>query len=344
MSGKALARQELDFDPARFRAWLNTQLPGLGGEMRVERVGGGQSNPTYFIGIAGRRFVLRKRPSGDLPRGAHDVAREYLFISSLAGSGVPVPLPVALNEDPEVIGAAFYVMERVDGRIFHDATLPSAEVGARRDYYREFARKLAALHAFDWANTPLARLKRPGHYLSRQVERWAGAWGPWETVSPEVRRVTDWLRANTPEEEALAVVHGDFKFTNVIFDPVAPRLAAVLDWELATIGDPMTDVAHIWSALWETTQEEYGGLMGSDLRALGLPSSEEFFEAYYEASNSKRRMTPFFLALAHFRNAGIFHGIGVRAATGNANAANAAQTGRLDRIYLRRALDIVERN
>lgn len=307
--------------------------------MLVERIGGGQSNPTYFITIGARRLVLRKRPPGDLPKSAHDVAREYLFISSLAGSGVPVPGAVELEEDPAVIGTAFYVMERVDGRIFHDATMPDVARADRRAYYREFARVLARLHAVDWEASPLRDLKRPGRYLVRQVDRWARAWGELETSDPDVMRVTAWLRANLPEDDVLGIVHGDFKFTNVIFDPSRPVMAAVLDWELAAIGDPLTDVAHIWSALWETTRAEYGGLMDADLAALGLPGGEEFFEDYYAASGSPRRVTPFYLVLAHFRNAGIFHGIGQRAAAGNANAANAVETGRMGRVYLRRALE-----
>ena len=343
MSDQAAPRAEIDFDPARLRAWLQGILPGLAGEMQVERIGGGQSNPTYFITIGDRRLVLRKRPVGNLPKPAHDVAREYLFISSLTGSGVPVPGPIAVEEDVSVIGTAFYVMERVDGRIFHDATMLDVPPAERRAYYREFAHNLAALHAIDWKATPLAALVRPGRYLVRQVDRWARAWGALETSDPEVMQVADWLRAHMPDDDVLGLVHGDFKFTNVIFDPTEARMAAVLDWELAAIGDPLTDVAHIWSALWETTKGEYGGLMDADLAAQGLPTGEEFFEDYHAASGSARRVTPFYLVLAHFRNAGIFHGIGERAAAGSANAANAAETGLMDRVYLHRARDIIER-
>jgi aminoglycoside phosphotransferase (APT) family kinase protein len=340
MSERAQARSDAEFDPQRLRAFLAEKLPKLTGEMRLQRIGGGQSNPTYFLSFDNARLVLRKRPQGDLPKSAHDVGREFRIISALSGTAVPVPEPILYCEQPDVVGTPFYLMGRLDGRVFMDQSLEEVPASQRRGYYREMARVLAALHAVDWAATDLAGLARPGRYLERQVERWSRVWE--SQGDAETARIANWLRANVPTTESLAIVHGDYKFTNVIFDPVQPRIAAVLDWELCAIGDPLADLAHMWSALWNTKPQEYGGLLGLDLPASGLPTAEQFMEDYYAAASSSRRVTPFHLVLAHFRNAGIFRGIGERAAAGIANATDAAQTGRLDRVYIRRALAVVE--
>ena len=338
MSGLAKARAEIDFDPARLRAFLATALPDVAGELEIARIGGGQSNPTYFVTQGTRRMVLRKRPNGDLPKSAHDVGREYRIISALIGSPVPVPPPILFHEAPDVVGTPFYLMERVDGRVFMDQSLPDVPAGERRAYFRAFAQGLATLHAFDWRSTDLAALARPGRYLERQVDRWSRAWSEPGTA---VTRVVSWLRAHLPADEAVTIVHGDYKFTNMIFDPAAPRIAALLDWELCAIGDPLADLAHSWMGIWATTPDEYGGLLGLDLPALGIPTADEFLADYYAASNSDRRLTAFHKVLALLRNAGIFHGIGQRAAAGTANAADAGDIGGLDRVFIDRALEFV---
>jgi aminoglycoside phosphotransferase (APT) family kinase protein len=344
MTERGAAKKEIDFEPARLRAFLAQHSAGAQGEPQIERIGGGQSNPTYFITVGDNRMVLRKRPNGDLPKSAHDVLREYRILRALTGSAVPVPEPILACEDEAVIGTPFYLMKRLDGRIFHDQSLSSVPRDERRSYFREFARTLAALHSVNWAATDLAGLARPGRYLERQVERWSRAWGAAVESDPDLVRLTQWLRTNIPPEEDVRIVHGDYKFNNVIFDTQKPCLIGVLDWELCAIGDPLCDVAHVLSALWETRPDEYAGILGLDLEAHGLPSAEEFIDYYYEHAPSKKRVTPFHLALAHFRNAGIFHGIGERVVAGTANAADAASIARFDRIYVRRALDVVERN
>jgi aminoglycoside phosphotransferase (APT) family kinase protein len=293
------------------------------------------------VTLDGTRLVLRKKPVGELVPGAHDVGREYRILRALAGTAVPVPGPVLYENDPAVLGTPFYLMDRVDGRVFLDAELREVPVAERRAYYDDLARVLAALHDVAWQDTELAGLARPGSFLARQVERWGRAWGPAEDAPAEVRRVVGWLRAHLPGDEHLGIVHGDYKFTNVIFDPRQPVIAGVLDWELCAIGDPLLDLAHVWSFTWDTAPEEYGGVRGVDLAAHGIPTAEEFFAVYYAASGSPRRLTPFHLALAAFRNAGIFRGIAQRAESGAANAADAAEVGRLDRVYLARALAVV---
>ena len=337
---RAGARTDVDVDPGALRAYLRTALPDADGELGLERIGGGQSNPTYFVTLGDTRLVLRKKPVGDLAPGAHDVGREHRILRALAGTAVPVPAPVLYEDDPTVLGTPFYLMARLDGRVFLDAGLGEVPVGERRACYEELARVLAALHAVDWRATELAGLARPGSFLARQVERWARAWGPAGDAPAEVGRVVGWLRDHLPEDEQLGIVHGDYKLTNVIFEPARPVIAGVLDWELCAIGDPLLDLAHVWSFTWDTAPEEYGGVLGLDLAAEGLPTAEEFVAAYSAASGGSRRLTPFHLCLAAFRNAGIFHGIAQRAAAGSANAADAADVGRLDRVYLARALAV----
>ncbi len=343
MTESATARNDIDFNPDTFDAFLRDTMPGYAGPLGLERIGGGQSNPTYFVDGAAQRMVLRKRPPGDHARGAHDVGREYRILTALDATPVPVPKPIVYREEPDVVGTPFYLMGCVPGRVFADASLPEVPRDDRRAYYREFARVLAALHAVDVDAVGLGGFRRPERYLVRQVNTWTRVWGGLAETDPDVARVVTWLRANLPEDEESAIVHGDYKINNVIYDREQPQISAVIDWELCTVGDPLLDLAHAWSFMWETRLEEYGGMMGQDLKALGLPDENEFFEDYYAVAQSSRRLTPFHMVLAHFRTSGIFHGIAERAASGNANAGNAAEKGRLDRVYLSRAIAAIER-
>ncbi|WP_454885188.1 phosphotransferase family protein [Sphingomonas oryzagri] len=342
MTTNAPARAEIDFDPATLRAFLGSALPDAAGEPAIERIGGGQSNPTYFVDLGQRRMVLRKRPPGEHPRGAHDVGREYRIIEALHPTPVPVPEPILYHEAPDVVGTPFYLMGRLDGHVFQDAALPEVPKEGRRAYYRELARVLAALHAVDVDAVGLGGFRRPERFLVRQINLWARQWGDLAESDPDVARVVGWLRTHLPDDEASTIVHGDYKFTNVIFASDRPALAGVFDWELCTVGDPLVDLAHVWAFLWMTTLDEYGGIMGTDLAAQGIPSAEEFFDFYYEHAGHHRRLTPFHLVLALFRNAGIFHGIAQRALAGSANAGNAEEKGKLDRIYLGRALEVID--
>ena len=328
----------LDFEPARLRAFLRTELPDLRGEMAVERIGGGQSNPTYFISFDNRRLVLRKRPADDLPKSAHDVGREYRLMRALHPTPVPVPEPILFHEAPDVVGTSFYLMGRVEGRIFHQSGMPGLEPDARRALYRAYAQGMAALHAVDWRAAGLESMARPGSFLARQVDRWSRAF---ESNDTEVTEIAAWLRVRQPSQERVALVHGDFKFNNLMFHAEWPELAAVLDWELATVGDPLTDVATGWAFLWETTPDEYGGIRGLDTHALGIPAAEDYLEDYYAAAGTPERLQPFHKVLALLRNAGIFRGIAERADAGVAAAVDAAEVGKLDRVYIRRALSIV---
>jgi len=331
-----------DFDPTRLRAFLRTAAPELSGPMRVERVGGGQSNPTYFLTLGRDEVVLRKRPNGELPRSAHDVIREHRIIAALAASAVPVPRALLGCSDGSVIGTPFYLMERLHGRIFHDARLPDVAPAERRAYYLEHARCLATLHRVDPGDVSLADLARPGNFIARQVDRWARAWDRHDRRA-EAESVGFWLRERLPADQRRVLVHGDFNFTNVVFDPIAPRIVGVLDWELAAIGDPLLDLGHVWSALWATSPEEYGGLLGSDLAGSGLPDADEYIAAYFGAVGWHQAQDPiglpvFYRVLALLRNAGIFIGIAERAAAGTAAAAGAAGQAKTAEVYLDRAV------
>ena len=315
----------------------------LAGPMRVERVGGGQSNPTYYLTFDTGEAVLRKRPNGSLVKSAHDVVREHRIIAALADSGVPVPQALLCCADAAVIGTPFYLMERLRGRIFHDARLPDVAYADRRAFYLAHARSLAALHQVDYKAAGLGDLARPGSFLARQIERWSHAWEH-HYLWPDAAYAGEWLRSRLPSYERRTLVHGDFKFTNVVFDALAPRIAGVLDWELAAIGDPLLDLAHIWSALWGTTPDEYGGILGVDLAAEGLPAAGEYVAAYDEGAGTAAGLPPFYRVLALLRNAGIFLGIAQRAAAGSAAAANAAEQAQTACTYLSRAVTLVREN
>lgn len=327
----------LDFDPARLGSFLATALPDMPTLPLIERIGGGQSNPTYYVTGGPHRLVLRKQPPGDHPRGAHNVGREFRILRALQDSAVPVPRTVLFHEARDIVGTPFFLMDRVDGRIFANNGLPSVPRDERRAYYHQLAQGLATIHAVDVNAADLGSLRRHGSFLGRQIDIWATQWGSLAATDPDVAHVVDWLRAHRIEDVPGALVHGDYKFHNMILAPHEPQLLAVLDWELCTIGDPLCDLAHLWALIWMTQAEEFGGLLGQDLAALGLPDAEEFFGIYYEYANTTRRVTRFHRVLALFRLAAIFHGIRLRAAQGRASADDAAEKGLLDRVYLDRA-------
>ena len=336
---RAQAADGVDFDERRLRAFLDDVLPGGPVDLDLERVGGGQSNPTYFVTRGEARLVLRKPPAVVLIKSAHDVAREFRIIKALYGTVVPVPEPVLFTADASVIGTPFYLMGRVDGVVHHDAELTSVRRSRRRGLYLSHARLLAAMHGLDPVALGLGELMRPGSFLDRQVRRWCGAWA--DDRRDDIARIRGFLAAVRPEVEATALIHGDFKFNNVIVG-AGERIAGVVDWELAAIGDPLLDVAHMWAATWATTPAEYGGIRGVDLAAAGLPTSGEYEAEYVAAGGLPGALSPFYQALALLRYAGIFRGVGQRAAAGAATSADAADQGALADIYVDRALEVVD--
>lgn len=329
-----------DFDTARLQQFLDKHF-GEAAEMHLERIGGGQSNPTFFIDHGGRRMVLRKQPAGPILKGAHAVDREFRVLSALATTDVPVPKPVLFHAESDVVGTPFYLMERVDGRVFHDAALPGIEPSERHATYFAMASALAKLHRIDPNAVGLGDFGRPGNYFERQIARWSKQWAESPTKDiPELDRLADWLASNLPLDDGqAAIAHGDFRLGNLLFHPTEPRVVAILDWELSTLGHPLADLGFC-SMAWHTTPDEYGGIRGLDLAALGIPNQTDFLARYYAEAPATGRLLPFHIAFSLFRFAVIFVGIADRARAGNAAGDNAAALAPLAARFARRGLDL----
>ena len=324
------------FAPA-LDSYLHQYIRSLEGPMHMERIAGGQSNPTYFVTFENRRLVMRMQPPGKLLPSAHAVDREHKIMSALSPTNVPVPPMVLFCADPAVIGTPFYIMERVEGRIFHDCTLPGLSPAERRAIFRAMADTLAAFHTVDYAAVGLADYGKPGNYFARQVSRWSKQWELSRTRDDEnVERLIAWLPAHIPNDDTTSLVHGDYRIGNIMFHPTEPRVVAVLDWELSTLGHPLADAAHTAIA-WLTASNEYGGLIGVDIAALGIPSLDDFVADYNAIAGRPLALTNFHKAFALFRWTIIFEGIAGRAKAGNAAAGNAGDTGQLAAIFARRA-------
>jgi aminoglycoside phosphotransferase (APT) family kinase protein len=330
------------FDPGRLDAFLRQAL-GVRGDMAIERISGGQSNPTFFVTYPERRLVLRKQPAGPVLPSAHAVDREYRVLRALAATEVPVPRAILFQAERDVIGTPFYIMERLDGRVFHDGGLGGAGQADRRPMYFAFAETLARLHDVDWQAVGLADFGRPGNYFARQIARWTRQWelSRFRDI-PDLERLAAWLPGNIPEDDEATIVHGDYRIGNIMFHPTEPRAVGVLDWELSTLGHPLADVAFSCLA-WRSTPAEYGGVLGLDLAGLGIPGQAEYLEHYYRhrRSGSGARMGTFHIAFAMFRFAVIFEGIAARARTGTAAGANAAVVGDLSLAFARHGMEVI---
>jgi len=328
---RPVAPQHL-FDEARLAEHLHSQIDGFGGDLRVEQFKGGQSNPTFLLTAGGRRYVLRRKPPGALLPSAHAVEREFRVIRALAGSDVPVAQAHLLCEDPAVIGSAFYVMDFVDGRIFWDPTLPGMTTAERGAIYDELNRVIAALHRVDPAAVGLGDYGKPGHYVERQVARWTKQYRASETDHIDaVDRLIEWLPQHLPTAGATRIVHGDYRLDNVIFHPTEPRIVAVLDWELSTLGDPLADFAY-HCMTWRMPAGASRGLAGIHVAALGIPDEAAYLQRYLERVGAGRSVSPadwtYYLVFNMFRLVGILQGVAARALRGNASSELAAQTGR----------------
>jgi len=315
------------FDEAALLRYLADRVPGFTGPMEVRRFLGGQSNPTYLLRAGSGDYVLRRKPPGKLLPSAHAVDREYRVLTALRGSGVPVPRTHVLCEDAGVIGTAFYVMSCVDGRILRDPALPGLSAADRGALYDDANAILARLHAVDWRAVGLGDFGRPGNYVARQLHRWIGQYRASETERIEaMERLIEWLPAHVPTDDTTTVVHGDFRLGNMVVDPVEPRVVAVLDWELSTLGHPLGDLAY--ACVPHRLPPALDGIRGLDLTALGIPS-----EAAYVAAYCRRTDRPgitdweFYVAFSLFRLAAICQGIMGRVRDGTANDPQAAERG-----------------
>lgn len=318
-----------ELDPARLAAYLRAQDVPCAGTPVLRRVEGGQSNPTYVVEAGPQRYVLRRKPSGPLLPSAHAIEREVRAMRALQGAGIPVPRVRALCEDPQVLGSAFYVMDFVEGRILTDQTLPGMAPAQRRAMYAELNRVLAALHGLDWQGCGLAGFGAGERYIERQMARWTRQYRATETQPiAAMEQLMAWLPDRIPPQSATSLVHGDYRLDNVVFHATQPRIVAVLDWELATLGDPLADLAcHCMG--WYLPLGTHRTLAGVDLAPLGIPGPQEYLAWYCHARGLEAADVGthwnFHLAFNMFRLAAIQQGVARRALDGNAASSRARE-------------------
>ena len=312
----------------RLDSWLAGHVPGYRGPCRLVPFEGGQSNPTFRIDAASGRYVLRRKPMGALLASAHAVDREFRVLHALAATRVPVPVVHALCEDDAVIGSAFYVMDYLEGRILWDARLPGATPDERRAVYASMNETIAALHSVDPQAAGLGDFGRPGNYLARQIGRWTRQYRASETTPiPAMDRLIEWLPQRIPAFDATGVVHGDFRLDNLILHPTEPRVIAVLDWELSTLGHPLADFAYHVMA-WRLSPDLFRGLAGTHLGALGIPEEAEYVEAYCRRTGQSLPADwDVYIVFSMFRIAAIMQGIMKRALNGTAASQEAMDVG-----------------
>lgn len=323
-SGTKPVEERHRIDDAALAAWMSANVEGYRGPLEVRQFKGGQSNPTYQLVTAECKYVLRRKPPGKLLPSAHAVDREYKVIAALYPTGFPVARPYALCTDEAVIGTMFYVMENVEGRILWDGSLPDMDPPTRRKIYEAKVSTLAALHTTDYKAVGLENFGKPGSYFARQIDRWTKQYKLSETMTiPEMDKLIDYLPRSIPPGETTTVIHGDYRLDNMILHPTEPRVIAVLDWELSTLGDPLGDFTyHLMN--WVMAPNQRSGLAGLDLKALGIPTQDEYVAMYCEKTGrAGLPQTDWYFAYNMFRLAGICQGIVGRVRDGTAASAHA---------------------
>lgn len=317
------------FDEQRLLDYLSSHVESFSGPLSVRQFKGGQSNPTYLLHAGSGRYVLRRKPPGKLLKSAHAVDREFRIISALYATGFPVPRPLVLCEDDEVIGTTFFVMEFVEGRIFWDLDLPGLAPAERAAIYDNVNETIARLHNLDYTAIGLEDYGKPGNYFARQISRWSGQYRASETDTVEAMDLLmEWLPENIPDDDSASIVHGDYRLDNMIIHPIEPRVIAVLDWELSTIGHPLADFTyHLMT--WQMPEIGIGsvGLAGKPLEDLGIPDEETYLRRYCERTGRDSGIPDrnFYSAFNFFRLAAILQGIAGRVRDGTAASAHAAQ-------------------
>ena len=319
-------------DAEKLAAYLGDKIEGFEGPLEAEKFAGGQSNPTYLLKARSGQYVLRRQPPGQLLKSAHAVDREFRVLSALAATDVPVARAYHLCEDRSVIGSMFYVMSFEAGRIFWDPTLPEIAVGERAAYYEAILRSMAAMHDVDIEAVGLGDFGRPGNYFERQIGVWTKQYRAAETGRLEaMETLIEWLPAHCPpNDDKQVLVHGDFRIDNMIFDPDKPEVIAILDWELATLGNPLADLAYFCMCLRLPPDGHIPGLMGMDRRELGIPDEARMVRRYCELRGIPEiENWNFYLAFSFFRLAAIAQGVKKRAIDGNASSAQARKVGEM---------------
>jgi len=327
--GTKAVDEKHQFDTEKLENYLRQQIPGFQGPLTVEQFSGGQSNPTFLLASPSGKYVLRRKPPGKLLPSAHAVDREYRVISALNQTDVTVAKAFCLCEDDSILGTAFYVMDFVDGRVMWDGTLPDSSSEERNQIYKELNRVIAALHSVDHVAVGLEDYGRPGNYIERQIARWTKQYRASETEHIEsMENLIDWLPKNIPTNEDVSIVHGDYRLDNVIFHKTEPRILAVLDWELSTLGHPVADFAY-HCMYWRLTPGEFRGINGVDHRTTGIPEEQAYVESYCEQTGRDViKDWDFYIAYNMFRLAGILQGIMGRVKDGTAASAHAEEQGR----------------
>jgi len=328
-TGVAEVSESYRLEEAALASWMEAHVEGFRGPLAVSKFKGGQSNPTYRLQSPSGAYVLRRKPPGPVLAGAHAVDREARVQKALAKVGFPVARIHGFCDDPAILGSPFYVMELVEGRIFWDATFPSVNRDERPAYFEAMNRTIAALHGVDPASVGLADYGKPGNYFARQISRWSRQYldDPEAGRDANMDRLVAELPGRIPAGEETAIVHGDFRCDNMIFHPTEPRILAVLDWELSTLGHPLADFAY-HAMMYRMPPHIVAGLAGADLVALNIPSEADYVAAYCKAAG--RDAIPdwrFYVAFNFFRLAAIFHGIAGRAKRGSASSAHAEERG-----------------
>ncbi len=334
------------FDEGTLLDYLRAQVDGFRGPLNVEQFKGGQSNPTYRLTAGGVRYVMRSKPGpvAKLLPSAHAIDREYRVMKALHAVGIPVPRMLALCEDESIIGRAFFIMECVEGRVLWDQSLPGMTPAERHAIYDEMNRVMAALHAVDYHAVGLDGFGRPGNYIARQIDRWCKQYRLSETEQvPAMDKLIEWLPHNIPGNDETCVVHGDYRLDNLIFHPTEPRILAILDWELSTLGHPLADFSYHCMS-WRIPPGAFRGIGGLDLPALGIPTEAQYIDAYVRRTGRAGiEHWDFYLAYNMFRLSAILQGIMKRALDGTAASEQAIDAGKRARPMAEMGWEIARR-